>query len=112
MLAYRGSCADPRGIWLKNWLKVIALATFSQPWRDPCENKKARKLFILRALCPGQDLNLHELPRYHLKVVRLPIPPPGRGYEREIIGSFGRLSRGGGWAFAILGGGLGSAGDE
>src|SRR3954454_11930620 len=28
--------------------------------------------------CPGQDLNLHELPRYHLKVVRLPIPPPGR----------------------------------
>src|SRR3954451_2108678 len=29
--------------------------------------------------CPGQDLNLHELPRYHLKVVRLPIPPPGRG---------------------------------
>ena len=23
-------------------------------------------------------MNLHELPRYHLKVVRLPIPPPGR----------------------------------
>ena len=22
-------------------------------------------------------MNLHELPRYHLKVVRLPIPPPG-----------------------------------
>src|SRR3954463_6988052 len=32
-----------------------------------------------RVVCPGQDLNLHELPRYHLKVVRLPIPPPGRG---------------------------------
>ena len=27
--------------------------------------------------CPGQDLNLHGLPRYHLKVVRLPISPPG-----------------------------------
>lgn len=25
-------------------------------------------------------MNLHELPRYHLKVVRLPIPPPGRGW--------------------------------
>ncbi len=29
-------------------------------------------------LCPGQDLNLHALRRYHLKVVRLPISPPGR----------------------------------
>ncbi len=27
--------------------------------------------------CPGEDSNLHGLPRYHLKVVRLPIPPPG-----------------------------------
>src|SRR3954463_6881115 len=36
-----------------------------------------------RVVCPGQDLNLHELPRYHLKVVRLPIPPPGR--RRGII---------------------------
>ena len=27
--------------------------------------------------CPGKDSNLHGCPRYHLKVVRLPIPPPG-----------------------------------
>lgn len=25
--------------------------------------------------CAWQDLNLHELPHYHLKVARLPIPP-------------------------------------
>src|SRR6476469_4119681 len=31
----------------------------------------------LRKACPGQDLNLHASRRYHLKVVRLPIPPPG-----------------------------------
>ena len=30
------------------------------------------------AECPGQDLNLHASRRYHLKVVRLPIPPPGQ----------------------------------
>src|SRR5437764_15156248 len=29
-------------------------------------------------LCPGQDLNLHDVTRCHLKAVRLPIPPPGR----------------------------------
>jgi hypothetical protein len=27
--------------------------------------------------CPGQESNLHALRRYHLKVVRLPISPPG-----------------------------------
>src|SRR5205085_5068982 len=41
--------------------------------------------------CPGQDLNLHELPRYHLKVVRLPVPPPGR-VSRGIIRGGGNLS--------------------
>jgi hypothetical protein len=25
--------------------------------------------------CGREDLNLHELPHYHLKVARLPIPP-------------------------------------
>ena len=25
--------------------------------------------------CAREDLNLHELPHYHLKVARLPIPP-------------------------------------
>ena len=28
-------------------------------------------------LCPGKDLNLHELPRLLLRQVRLPISPPG-----------------------------------
>ena len=27
--------------------------------------------------CPRGDSNPHDLRRYHLKVVRLPIPPPG-----------------------------------
>jgi hypothetical protein len=36
-----------------------------------------KRLLAAKLQCPGQDLNLHELPRYHLKVVRLPIPPPG-----------------------------------
>ena len=36
--------------------------------------------------CPGQDLNLHGLPRYHLKVVRLPISPPGREWPESIYG--------------------------
>jgi hypothetical protein len=31
-------------------------------------------------------LNLHGLPRYHLKVVRLPISPPGRGSQNYIDG--------------------------
>ncbi len=51
-----------------------------------CKNKKARKLLSLRALCPGQDLNLHALRRYHLKVVRLPISPPGRCGDDYIVG--------------------------
>ena len=29
--------------------------------------------------CGREDLNLHELPHYHLKVARLPIPPRPRG---------------------------------
>ena len=28
--------------------------------------------------CPRGDSNPHDLSRYHLKVVRLPIPPPGQ----------------------------------
>ncbi len=35
-------------------------------------------------MCPGQDLNLHALRRYHLKVVRLPISPPGRVVDHII----------------------------
>src|SRR5690242_5660728 len=30
--------------------------------------------------CPRGDSNPHALRRYHLKVVRLPIPPPGQRY--------------------------------
>ena len=35
--------------------------------------------FLSQKQCPGQDLNLHDVTRCHLKAVRLPIPPPGRG---------------------------------
>ncbi len=36
-------------------------------------------------MCPGQDLNLHASRRYHLKVVRLPIPPPGLFVARIVL---------------------------
>ena len=50
--------------------------------------------------CPGQDLNLHGVTRYHLKVVRLPIPPPGRGFDsvahyRRLRAAVERARRGG-----------------
>ena len=60
-------------------------------------------------MCPGEDLNLHaHNRRYHLKVVRLPISPPGQvsttylyhnffclrrnrlGYRRSRLGNFRR----------------------
>src|SRR2546421_12682324 len=43
-----------------------------------CVEEKRRSNRIALG-CPGQDLNLHASRRYHLKVVRLPVPPPGRG---------------------------------
>src|SRR5688500_12796997 len=52
--------------------------------------------------CPGQDLNLHDVTRCHLKAVRLPIPPPGRGRGRIIrvyrgaVEGLGRGARRGG----------------
>ncbi len=45
--------------------------------RSACKQNGRKRLLAANLQCPGQDLNLHELPRYHLKVVRLPIPPPG-----------------------------------
>jgi len=30
--------------------------------------------------CPGEDLNLHELPHSPLKTACLPVPPPGREF--------------------------------
>ena len=38
---------------------------------------------LVREWCPGGDSNPHGLPRYHLKVVRLPIPPPGQFLEES-----------------------------
>ena len=40
---------------------------------------RLRRLELSRLLrCAREDLNLHELPRYHLKVVRLPVSPRAR----------------------------------
>lgn len=36
------------------------------------------RLNIFNRLWAGEDLNLHALRRYHLKVVRLPVSPPAR----------------------------------
>ena len=45
------------------------------------KNKLAKALLWLHYfLCPGKDLNLHELPRLLLRQVRLPISPPGLIY--------------------------------
>ena len=46
-----------------------------------------RETRLLRIFqCPGQDLNLHDVTRCHLKAVRLPIPPPGlRGRHYRCI---------------------------
>jgi hypothetical protein len=36
------------------------------------------------SMCPGEDLNLHELPRLLLRQVRLPISPPGQGLVQRV----------------------------
>ncbi len=38
---------------------------------------------IAKKWCPGKDSNLHGSPRQHLKLVRLPIPPPGHASGRR-----------------------------
>ena len=42
--------------------------------------------------CPREDSNLHGFRRYHLKVVRLPIPPPGLIFSVLPVSAF-RLGR-------------------
>ncbi len=42
--------------------------------------------FRIASQCPGQDLNLHDVTRCHLKAVRLPIPPPGRLNSPKLYG--------------------------
>lgn len=44
--------------------------------RYKCKKTKSYDFAFLH-LCPGKDLNLHELPRLLLRQVRLPISPPG-----------------------------------
>ena len=45
--------------------------------------------------CGREDSNFHGLPRYHLKVVRLPIPPrPHHGFEAPHIANPRRLNKG------------------
>src|SRR5262249_36759412 len=53
--------------------------------------KKARMLPCEPSLhwCPREDSNLHACRRYHLKVVRLPIPPPGQGFVKSYQFFFG-----------------------
>ena len=47
------------------------------PAWDPDSNKKPAEAGF-RKWCPRGDSNPYDLSRYHLKVVRLPIPPPGQ----------------------------------
>src|SRR4249919_4322395 len=41
--------------------------------------------------CPKGDSNPHDLSRYHLKVVRLPIPPSGHCFPRSVAGRSRRI---------------------
>ena len=41
------------------------------------KNTLQKECILLCKWCPREDSNLHALRRYHLKVVRLPISPPG-----------------------------------
>ncbi len=43
---------------------------------------------VLLLLCPGLDLNQQALRRYHLKVVSLPISPPGRTFVKHSLFQF------------------------
>ncbi len=71
---------------------TIALRVWTPPARSPFQRGAsgsvrckgfissglAKKEPVFRRVkCPGQDLNLHDVTRCHLKAVRLPIPPPG-----------------------------------
>lgn len=50
-------------------------------------------LSFIRNECPGEDSNLHShYKNHHLKVARLPIPPPGLG-KRGGVYACNRLSR-------------------
>ena len=56
--------------------------------RPPSGSRRKRASALLSKLvlsywCPGGDSNSHAIQRYHLKIVCLPIPPPG--HEAELI---------------------------
>src|SRR5687768_547164 len=51
------------------------VAPFARHVVRPCFDKGC--CWMLQVWCPRGDSNPHDLRRYHLKVVRLPIPPPG-----------------------------------
>src|SRR5690349_8774742 len=53
---------------------IGAEATWRQP--PPTKNRRKRRLSV-SFWCPRRDSNPHDSRRYHLKVVRLPIPPRG-----------------------------------
>jgi hypothetical protein len=46
-----------------------------------------------RCWCPKEDSNLHDRSRYHLKVVRLPIPPSGQGLASASTTARPRVAR-------------------
>src|SRR3989344_3611012 len=55
-----------------------------EKWGEISGTRFARPTFwlpksrLVRLWCPGQELNLQAFRRYHLKVVRVPISPPGQ----------------------------------
>src|SRR5690606_34770918 len=50
-----------------------------RPWARPCRRSSVCRAAARWSIwCPRGDSNPHDSRRYHLKVVRLPIPPPGQ----------------------------------
>src|SRR3546814_18270005 len=62
---------------ISDWSSDVCSSDLSQP-RSQRGSDAARKATRTARMCwcPRGDSNPHDLSRYHLKVVRLPIPPP------------------------------------
>lgn len=82
----------------KGWDRTSDAQLFRLPlYRLSYRRKKMKCALRCAALllgwCPGRDSNPHALPRHPLKMVCLPIPPPGHltlvaraGFEPRISG--------------------------
>src|SRR4249919_3240788 len=62
----------------------------ARPCRHPLQAGNGESESV-QIWCPKGDSNPHDLSRYHLKVVRLPIPPSGHCFLRSVAGRSRRI---------------------